>query len=67
MMYLCSSSYDPDREDTILATDPKIGIEWPAADSVRMSARDREAPTLAAGSRGRSAASLARVPPEPRA
>jgi hypothetical protein len=37
---------NPEREHTILATDPEIGIEWPVTDSVRMSTRDREAPTL---------------------
>lgn len=38
--------HPPMIEHTILAADPEIGIEWPATDSMRMSARDREAPTL---------------------
>ena len=47
VMYLCSSGYDPVREHTILATDPAIGIEWPAVSGgMRMSERDRDAPTL---------------------
>ncbi|MBV9090394.1 MAG: dTDP-4-dehydrorhamnose 3,5-epimerase [Mycobacteriaceae bacterium] len=47
VMYLCSSAYNPQREHTILATDPAIGIDWPAVPGgVRMSERDRAAPTL---------------------
>jgi dTDP-4-dehydrorhamnose 3,5-epimerase len=46
VMYLCSSAYNPQREHTILATDPTVGIEWPAVDALRMSPRDRDAPTL---------------------
>ena len=29
VVYLCSTPYAPDREHTIAATDPAIGIEWP--------------------------------------
>lgn len=50
VLYLCSAGYSPDREHTIAATDPDIGISWP--DTVfgpthLQSPRDREAPTLA--------------------
>ena len=43
--YLCSAEYDPDREHAICATDPALGIRWPEVD-LRMSDRDRDAPTL---------------------
>ena len=47
--YLCSSFYSPDREHAILATDPKLAIEWPEVRDAGplMSDRDRGAPTLA--------------------
>jgi dTDP-4-dehydrorhamnose 3,5-epimerase len=44
--YLCSAGYAPDREHTIRADDPGIGIEWPVAAPV-LSDRDAAAPTLA--------------------
>ena len=28
-MYLCSAPYAPEREHTILATDPQLAIDWP--------------------------------------
>src|ERR1700733_7684082 len=31
VMYMCSSGYDPQREHTICATDPALGIDWPVA------------------------------------
>jgi dTDP-4-dehydrorhamnose 3,5-epimerase len=47
VMYLCSAEYDPDREHTICATDPALGIRWPTVDGEpRMSDRDRAAPSL---------------------
>ncbi|MGK2879434.1 MAG: dTDP-4-dehydrorhamnose 3,5-epimerase [Mycobacterium sp.] len=49
VMYLCSAQYDPSREHTILATDPDLGIEWPATvfgSEVVLSGRDADAPTL---------------------
>jgi dTDP-4-dehydrorhamnose 3,5-epimerase len=48
VMYLCSAPYAPEREHTIAATDPAIGIDWPlpAAQSLR-SGRDASAPSLA--------------------
>ena len=47
VMYLCSAGYDPQREHTICATDPEIGIEWPSDHPLRLSDRDADAPTLA--------------------
>jgi dTDP-4-dehydrorhamnose 3,5-epimerase len=47
VMYLCSAAYNPDREHTIRATDPELGIEWPTVTGgPTMSERDRCAPTL---------------------
>ncbi len=43
--YLCSAGYDPAREHTIRATDPRLDIQWPGTDHV-LSIRDAEAPTL---------------------
>jgi len=47
--YLCSAGYSPDREHTIRATDPDIGIDWPTVDGAqpKLSDRDAVAPTLA--------------------
>jgi dTDP-4-dehydrorhamnose 3,5-epimerase len=48
VMYLCSTPYAPQREHTIAATDPGIGIEWPIpADQLTLSDRDAAAPSLA--------------------
>lgn len=48
VMYLCSSAYDPQREHTIRADDPALGIEWPLSVGERLLAeRDAAAPTLA--------------------
>jgi dTDP-4-dehydrorhamnose 3,5-epimerase len=48
VMYLCSTPYAPQREHTIAATDPAIGIEWPlSAAQLLLSGRDAEAPSLA--------------------
>jgi len=47
VMYLCSTGYDPQREHTIYADDPVLGIEWPLPSSERvLSERDAAAPTL---------------------
>ncbi len=46
VMYLCSTPYAPDREHTICATDPALGIEWPTGDELKVSDRDAAAPTL---------------------
>jgi dTDP-4-dehydrorhamnose 3,5-epimerase len=45
VMYMCSAGYDPDREHTIRATDPALGIDWPGTGNV-LSDRDADAPTL---------------------
>lgn len=47
VMYLCSAPYSPEREHTINALDPALGIEWRTDDKLILSDRDRDAPTLA--------------------
>ncbi|MEZ0362438.1 dTDP-4-dehydrorhamnose 3,5-epimerase [Mycobacterium sp. pUA109] len=48
VMYLCSAGYDPQREHTIAATDPALGIDWPvSAGELVVSERDAAAPSLA--------------------
>ena len=48
VMYLCSAPYAPQREHSIAATDPAIGIDWPIpADRLILSERDSAAPSLA--------------------
>lgn len=47
VMYLCSTPYAPDREHTILATDPQLAIDWPSVGGRPLkSGRDRVAPPL---------------------
>lgn len=48
VMYMCSSEYNPEREHTICATDPALGIDWPQIDGVEvhLSGRDAAAPSL---------------------
>jgi dTDP-4-dehydrorhamnose 3,5-epimerase len=48
VMYLCSSEYDPQREHTICATDPALGIDWPLVNgsAPTLSDRDAAAPSL---------------------
>ena len=48
VMYLCSTEYNPQREHTICATDPALGIDWPApaGRQASLSDRDLQAPTL---------------------
>jgi len=43
VMYLCSAEYNPQREHTICATDPAIGVDWPLVDGVPPSLSDRDA------------------------
>jgi dTDP-4-dehydrorhamnose 3,5-epimerase len=43
VMYLCSAEYDPQREHTIRATDPALGIDWPLVDGAPASLSDRDA------------------------
>jgi dTDP-4-dehydrorhamnose 3,5-epimerase len=47
LTYLCSTTYNPQRERAVHPLDPDLGIDWPAAEPV-LSARDGAAPTLAA-------------------
>jgi dTDP-4-dehydrorhamnose 3,5-epimerase len=46
VMYLCSAEYSPQREHTICATDPALGIDWPGGRDLVLSVRDAAAPTL---------------------
>ena len=45
--YKVSSYYDPSSESGFAFNDPAVGIEWPSEGELLVSARDREAPTLA--------------------
>src|SRR5246500_784706 len=49
VMYLCSAEYNPQREHTICATDPALGIDWPLVDGTAagLSDRDAAAPSFA--------------------
>jgi dTDP-4-dehydrorhamnose 3,5-epimerase len=47
VVYKTSSYYDPRSEGGFRFDDPAVGIEWPTAGTPTVSARDREAPTLA--------------------
>ncbi|SPM32786.1 dTDP-4-dehydrorhamnose 3,5-epimerase or related enzyme [Mycobacterium rhizamassiliense] len=49
VMYLCSAEYNPEREHTICATDPALGIDWPLVDGAppTLSDRDAVAPSFA--------------------
>lgn len=44
--YLVSSLFDPKTEASIRWNDPEINVDWPVAEPL-LSARDKEAPTLA--------------------
>lgn len=43
VMYLCSAEYNPQREHTICATDPALGIDWPLVDGAPPNLSDRDA------------------------
>jgi dTDP-4-dehydrorhamnose 3,5-epimerase len=45
--YRVSTYYDPGAESGFAFNDPAVGIEWPGAGELQVSARDREAPSLA--------------------
>lgn len=45
--YKVSTYYDPDAENGFSYADPEVGIEWPDAETLIGSERDRSAPTLA--------------------
>ncbi len=46
IVYLCSTTYAPEREHTVHPLDPGIGINWPI-DAPVLSPRDAAAPSLA--------------------
>lgn len=52
VVYLCSTTYNPDREHEIDPLDPQIGIDWPTTGRdgtplhYALSAKDRTAPSL---------------------
>jgi dTDP-4-dehydrorhamnose 3,5-epimerase len=49
VQYKVTTVYRPDQERTVRFDDPAIGIDWPiSASDVQLSAKDREAPFLAA-------------------
>lgn len=43
VMYLCSAEYNPQREHTICATDPTLGVQWPLVDGAAPSLSERDA------------------------
>jgi dTDP-4-dehydrorhamnose 3,5-epimerase len=47
VMYLCSTSYNPDREHAVHPFDPDIAIAWPTDLEPVLSDKDAAAPTLA--------------------
>ncbi|MDM7488888.1 dTDP-4-dehydrorhamnose 3,5-epimerase [Rhodococcus sp. CSLK01-03] len=53
VVYLCSTTYNPDREHEIDPFDPQIGIDWPTTGRdgtplhYELSAKDKAAPSLA--------------------
>jgi dTDP-4-dehydrorhamnose 3,5-epimerase len=48
VVYLCSSLHAPDRQITVNALDPELALPWPPANTIIMSEKDRNAPTLRA-------------------
>lgn len=48
VVYLCSSLHAPDRQIAVNALDPELALPWPPADTIIMSEKDRNAPTLRA-------------------
>ncbi|BFO18351.1 dTDP-4-dehydrorhamnose 3,5-epimerase [Streptomyces sp. KM77-8] len=51
VLYLCSAPYRPERERTVHPFDPELALPWPAGTERSLSARDRQAPTLALAQR----------------
>ncbi|RZU32899.1 dTDP-4-dehydrorhamnose 3,5-epimerase family protein [Blastococcus saxobsidens] len=45
--YLVSSGYDPNREFGVSPLDPELDLPWPSDVELALSAKDRDAPTLA--------------------
>ena len=48
VVYLCTSTYAPEREHEVNPLDPEIGIAWPVGITPRLSPKDAAAPTLRA-------------------
>jgi len=48
VIYKVSTYYDPAAESGFRFDDPAVGIDWPAGIELEVSARDRDAPALAA-------------------
>lgn len=46
IVYLCSSTYSPDRQIVINPLDPELALPWPETEKFRLSEQDRNAPTL---------------------
>lgn len=46
LAYLCSEGYNPQREHTVYALDPQLGLPWPQDMELVLSERDQAAPTL---------------------
>lgn len=46
IIYLCSSTYSPDRQIVINPLDPELALPWPATGKFKLSEKDRNAPTL---------------------
>lgn len=46
VLYLCSTPYSPGNEHVVHPLDPAIGISWPPAMEVVLSAKDAAAPSL---------------------
>lgn len=46
IVYLCSSTYSPNRQIVINPLDPELALPWPATEKFRLSEQDRNAPTL---------------------
>jgi dTDP-4-dehydrorhamnose 3,5-epimerase len=46
LSYLCSATYNPEREHTVHPLDPRLAIDWPVSEPI-LSRRDAAAPSLA--------------------
>ncbi len=47
VLYLCSTTYNPDADHEVNPLDPALALPWPADLDLVLSAKDRAAPTLA--------------------
>jgi dTDP-4-dehydrorhamnose 3,5-epimerase len=46
LLYLCSETYNPDREHAVHPLDPRVGVEWPTDVEPVLSPKDAAAPGL---------------------